>query len=528
MILRKYQQEAIDKLFEYWAYIGKRPIIVAPTGAGKSAIIAGFCQQTLQKWPDVRILIVTDSKEIISQNEQELKRYWPEASTGIYSAGLNRRDTTGQIIFAGVQSIYNKMYDFCPAFSIICVDEAHSVSKESDTMYGEMIRTAMIANPGCGVWGATGTPYRLDSGLLHQGDGALFDGIAYDIDIVDLIDAGYLCPVVSKSAGMHIDLDNVRTTAGEFNAADLEDAAIYIVKSAVKEIVTRGQDRRSWLVFAAGVDHARMIKNEFQTHGVAAEVVTGATPQQERESTVARFKSGNLKCLINVAVFTKGFNHPALDLIALMTATKSTAKYVQAVGRGMRTADGKADCLLLDFGENVVRHGPINLVRPKQKSGTGDGAPPTKTCPGCSSILAAAATLCPECEHEFPREIHHETTAYEGTVIARNDPFWVPVRSVEYSRHTKPGKPDSVKVSYLTTGGERYNMWLAIEHGGFASEQAFRWLSKIGSMATTVSEALCEALSGDWPKPKRIKCKQDGKFMRVLEEDYKENQAVLV
>jgi hypothetical protein len=92
--------------------------------------------------------------------------------------------------------------------------------------------------------------------------------------------------------------------------------------------------------------------------------------------------------------------------------------------------------------------------------------------------------------------------------------------AVEYSRHTKEGKPDSVKISYISRGGERYNTWLAIDHKGFAAEQALRWLAKIGSDATSVSEALEEALSGRWPFPRRIQCKQDGKWCRVIGEDY--------
>lgn len=524
MQLRPYQQESIDKLYTYWTYRGKRPVVVAPMGAGKSAIIAGFCEQTLKQWPDTRILIVTDSKEIVSQNEKELKRYWPEAPTGIYSAGLNRRDTEAQIIFAGVQSIYNKMYDFFPAFSIICIDEAHAVSRESDTMYGELIKSATLANPGVGIWGTTGTPYRLDQGILWEGKNAIFDGCAHEIKIRYLIDNGFLCPIISKGGIKNIDLTNVHTVAGEYNQSELACAADdpEIIRSAVDEILMYGSDRKSWMVFCAGVNHAHNVLSEIQSRGINADIVTGDMQTKDRDEVIRKFKAGEIRAIVNVNVLTKGVNVPECDLVVLLTATKSTAKYAQMAGRGLRTFPGKENCLLLDMGNNVIEHGQLDNLSPK-KVGNG-GAPPLKQCPSCQALLYASARECNQCGYAYPEQEtlpNHGTQAFDGAVLTDQiEPFWANVQAVEYSRHTKEGKPDSVKVSYLTQGGERYNNWLCVEHGGFAAQQAFKWLSKIGSDATSVSEALEEALSGRWPMPRRIQCKQDGKWCRVIGEDY--------
>lgn len=519
MQLRPYQQTAIDALWHYWKYRGKAPIICAPTGSGKSLLIAEICRKVLTDHPGTRIIQVTDSRELIEQNCKEFLKYYPEASTGIYSAGLGKKQKHADVTFAGIQSVYKHVYDFDPAIDLVIVDEAHTIPKESATRYGEFLKAIRIANPNAAFVGLTATPYRLDSGLLHHGEGALFDGIAYDISINTLIHGGYLVPVISKGGIKNIDLSQVKTTAGEYNLGDLACAADdpALVEAACEEIKKYGADRRSWLIFAAGVDHAYHI----QSFIPGSEVVTGDMNTKARDKIINKFRAGEIKCLINIGVLVKGFNAPCVDLIALMTATKSTSKYVQMVGRGTRTCEGKENCLLLDYGFNVQEHGPIDAVNPKTK---GTGTAPMKQCPSCQALLYASARECNQCGYAYPEQEtlpNHGTKAFDGAVLTDQiEPFWVNVQAVEYSRHIKEGKPDSVKISYISRGGERYNMWLALDHGGFAAQQAFKWLNKIGSDATSVNEALEEALCGKWPMPRRIQCKQDGKFCRIIEEDY--------
>ena len=519
MQLRSYQQAAIDALWHYWKYRGKAPLVVAPTGSGKSLLIAEICRKVLTDHPGTRIIQVTDSKELIEQNCKEFLKYYPEASTGIYSAGLGKKQRHADVTFAGIQSVYKHVYDFDPAIDLVIIDECHMIPKESDTRYGEFLKAVRIANPSAAFVGLTATPFRLDSGMLHQGEGALFDGIAYDININTLIKEGYLVPVISKGGVKNIDLSQVKTTSGEYNLGDLACAADdpALVEAACEEIKRYGADRKSWLIFAAGVDHAYHIQSLIP----GSEVVIGEMNQKARDTIINQFRDGKIKCLINVNVLTKGFNAPCVDLIALMTATKSTSKYVQMCGRGTRTCQGKENCLLLDYGFNVQEHGPIDAVNPKTK---GTGQAPMKQCPSCQALLYASARECTQCGYAYPEQEtlpNHGTQAFDGAVLTDQiEPFWVNVQAVEYSRHTKEGKPDSMKISYITKGGERYNTWLAVDHGGFAAEQALRWLAKIGSDATSVSEALEEALSGRWPMPRRIQCKQDGKWCRVVNEDY--------
>jgi len=180
MELRPYQQESIDSLYTHFGKFDGNPLIVLPTGTGKSVVIAKFLQGAIEAWPDTRIVMVTHVKELIAQNFQTLIRNWPEAPAGIYSAGLNRRDIHSQIVCAGIQSIYKRAYEL-QGVDLILVDEAHLIPRSSDTMYGQFLREVKEINPDVKVIGFTATPYRMDSGMLHTGKDHLFDAIAYEI-----------------------------------------------------------------------------------------------------------------------------------------------------------------------------------------------------------------------------------------------------------------------------------------------------------------------------------------------------------
>ena len=216
--------------------------------------------------------------------------------------------------------------------------------------------------------GFTATPYRLDSGMLHEGKGALFTDIAYEVSVRQLIDDGYLCPLVSKAAETKLDVSGVGSRGGEFIPGQLQAAVDLpeITEAAIDEVVRLGADRRSWLAFCAGVEHATHVAEAIRARGFTAATIFGDTPKPERDRIIAAFKRGEIRALASMGVLTTGFNAPGVDLIAMLRPTKSTGLYVQMAGRGTRLAPGKADCLVLDFAGNVARHGPIDAVKPKR------------------------------------------------------------------------------------------------------------------------------------------------------------------
>ena len=521
--LRPYQREAIDALYDYWATgRGEHPLIVAPTGSGKTAIIAQIIKDAMS-YPGTRVLLLTHVKELLEQGADGLLRMYPEADFGFYSAGIGQKRLDKPITFAGIQSVWKMAYEMVPPPDLVLIDEAHMLPKNAETRYARFIYDLQQCNPKVKIVGLTATPYRLDSGMLHEGNGALFDGIAYDIPVGKLMDEGYLSPVISKGGLKQIDLTNVKKRGGEFVEHDLAVAASdpELVRATCEEIVTLGADRKSWLLFASGVEHAHMLANEIATHGHSAEVITGADGNKERAAKISRFRSGETRALVNCNVLTTGFDVPTVDLVAIVRATASTGLYVQIVGRGTRLAGGKENCLILDYGQNVERHGFIDQVKPKKQGGGGDGEAPAKQCPQCQTMLATAIRQCPECGHEFPKpELNHGHKAHSGAMLSTQvKAEWVDVLSASYQRWPgKNGKPDTLRVTY-ECGLTFISEWLCPDHGGYAASRYQARLPALGGSALTLADALDECVT--WNVPSRIKVMPEGKFTRIVQLDYK-------
>ena len=522
--LRDYQKESVDGLYNYWASkAGDNPLVVAPTGSGKTAILAQVIKDAMS-YPDTRVLVVTHVKELLEQGASGLLKLYPEADFGIYSAGLKQKVLNKPITFAGIQSVWERAYDMVPAPDLVLIDEAHLLPKNTETRYNRFIADLKICNPEIKVVGLTATPYRLDTGYLHKGKGAIFDGIAHDIPVSMLMDQGYLSPVISKGGIKQIDLTGVGKRGGEFIESELATAASdpELVESTVKEIVKLASDRKSWLVFSSGVNHAHLLADEFERHDINVGVVTGTDSSAVREKTIADFKSGELQCLINVNVLTTGFDHPGVDCVCLVRATASCGLYIQMIGRGTRVSEGKENCLILDYGSNVERHGFIDQVKPKDKMSGGNGEAPVKQCESCQTIIHIAAKICPECGFEFPAPLlNHGSSSYSGAMLSSQVVAeWMDVDEVLYSRHQKEGKPDSIKVTYYS-GMLSVSEWLCPDHGGYAASKYRERKSMLNAYADTTSEALDE--SHFWRKPSRVMVKPSShnpKYKEITKFDY--------
>jgi DNA repair protein RadD len=517
MKLRAYQRAAIDAIYGYFAEKAGHPIVVIPTAGGKSLVMAAFIREVLEQWPDQRILIVTHVRELISQNFAELLRLWPEAPAGIYSAGLGKRDLGARILFAGIQSIHRKAYGVQQA-DLVLVDEAHLIPRTADTMYRRFLEDLTVISPHLKIIGLTATPYRLDSGMLHRGEDALFTDIAFEVSVRELIDQGYLSPLVSKSGATQLDVKGVGTRGGEFIQSQLQAAVDRddVTRAAIDEVVAYGAERRSWLAFCSGVDHAGHVAQAIRERGISCATIFGHTPKAERDRTIAAFKRGEIRALASMGVLTTGFNAPSVDLIAMLRPTKSAGLYVQMAGRGTRLAPGKTDCLVLDFAGNVARHGPIDAVNPHEPA-AGGGGPPVKTCPDCRSILPAATRICPDCGHVFPPpEPRIEATASTLQIMTLGKPQWLPVSGVDYARHEKPGRPPSLRVDYRC-GLVLHREWVCLEHGGFPREKAVAWWRQRGPglpVPATVTDALAQAER--LRVPAAIAVRPSGRFTEVV------------
>lgn len=517
--LRDYQRAALDALYDYWDKGGGSPLLVLPTGAGKSACIAVLMQELIANYPDIRILCVTHVRELLTQNYKELIGIWPFAPAGLYSAGLGQSDAHAQIVFGGVQTIANKTKRI-GHIDLVLVDEAHLVPRKSETQYGKLFAGLRAINPDMRIAGLTATPFRLGEGMLTDGDGAMFDDIAFEKPVSELIDDGYLCRPVSKGMETAYDLDGVGRVGGDYNQGKLQAAVDKeaVTRSAIDEVVRYGFNRKSWLLFCAGVDHAYHMRDEIRSRGISCETVAGETPTTERDRILADFKAGRIRAVTNNSVLTTGFNHPGVDLLALCRPTLSTSLYVQMIGRGLRNAPGKENCLVLDFAGCVRKHGPIDAVRIKEP-GKGEGEAPVKQCPQCESLVHASAKTCPDCGHEFPpsEEPKHAAQADITPVLSTAPPVWHAVTGRTFREHPpKPGKPPSVKVTYML-GLHAQNEWVCPEHQGYAGAKSQRYWSTHGGerpFPKTVAEFLDRA--GELRATAEIQLKPDGKYQSVV------------
>jgi DNA repair protein RadD len=506
---RYYQAGANAAVWKYLCEDSGNPLVILPTGAGKSLVIALLIEQA-RKF-DGRVIVLQHRKELIEQNAAELRELMPGVDVGIYSAGLKSRQTSHDVLMAGIQSIYKKAADIGERH-LILIDEAHLVSQDDESMYGQFLAEVRVLNSRCRVAGLTATPFRTGEGPLC-GRAKLFQRAVYEAFTGDLIEQGFLCPITNKPADAEVDTQDIKTRGGEFIESDMQSVFGMVdnVKAACLETVAKCHDRKSILVFTSGVKHAEDVVRilEEQT-GERVGLVTGETLAIERAGILTDFKNQDLRWLVNCDVLTTGFNAKSVDAIAIMRATMSPGLFAQIVGRGLRLHPSKTNCLILDFGENIKRHGSIddrNFGRAsEEKRGQAARAAALngrgKPCPACGLDVASNAREC-ECGFIFP--VNHQGTADGSSQLIGQTPpeVWMVV-SASWCKHTKrhdPDAPPTLRIDYEcrpvdSEGGlmtTKVSEWVCFEHEGFAHMKAIGWWQN--RSAAPVPETVVEAVS---------------------------------
>jgi DNA repair protein RadD len=524
MMLREYQTRTIDQLYA-WFEAGNKgnPCLVLPTGAGKSHIIAALCKDALQSWPETRILMLTHVKELIAQNAEKMRQHWPNAPMGIYSAGLRRKEMGEPITFAGIQSVRTKAKQI-GHIDIAIIDECHLVAHKDEGGYRTLLADLTAINPNLRIVGLTASPYRLGHGYITDKP-AIFDDLIEPVSIEELIYKGYLSTLRSKLTTTKLEVDGVHKRGGEYIESELQAAVDTHDKNArvVAEIIKLGTGRKSWLVFCAGVDHARHVCEALTAQGIVAECVTGDTPSHERDRILTEFKAGRIKALTNANVLTTGFDAPGIDLVAMLRPTMSPGLYVQMAGRGLRIADGKTDCLVLDFAGVVEQHGPITAVKPPPRKGDKVGEAPVKVCDHCQEICHLSVKVCPACGEAFPEperpalKLHnHDIMGLEGVDME--------VSAWTWRKHiSRASGKEMLSVSYY--GGlsdPPVTEYLAVTHDGYAGEKSRRLLADLAHKAGVELDygsadlhELAQTMTAGVP-PSSIEFKKEGKFFTII------------
>ncbi|MGR2737906.1 DEAD/DEAH box helicase [Billgrantia sp. Q4P2] len=388
--LRPYQQEAVRRVVSHFRASDEPAVVVLPTGSGKSLVIA-----ELARLARGRVLVLAHVRELVEQNHAKYLAYGLEAD--IFSAGLGRKESARQVVFGSVQSVVRNLERFDPAsqgqanFTLLVIDECHRVSPEKDASYRRVIERLRHANPRLKVLGLTATPYRLGQGFIyhrhHHGmvrgdEDCFFRDCVFEQPLRLMVKQGYLAPPRRIDAAVErYDFSALAPGAnGLFREEELNRVAAgnRATPGIVAEIVERAAKRRGVMLFAASVAHAEEILGYLPA--AEAALITGETPSRERERIIAAFKAQELKYLVNVAVLTTGFDAPHVDLIAILRPTESVSLYQQIVGRGLRLAPGKSDCLILDYAGN-----PWDLYAPEVGSPrpASDTEPVQVECPAC-------------------------------------------------------------------------------------------------------------------------------------------------
>ncbi|MGQ7273990.1 DEAD/DEAH box helicase [Marinobacter sp. V034] len=389
--LRPYQQEAVDATLNHFRKSDDSAVIVLPTGAGKSLVIAELARLARRK-----ILVLTHVKELVEQNHAKYESYGLTA--GIFSAGLKQKENRYQVTFASVQSVSANLDQFRDEYSLLIIDECHRVSEDDSSQYQRIIELLKQQNDALKVLGLTATPYRLAMGWIYryhyrgfvrgrseggEEQAKPFQYCIYELPLSYMINRGYLTkPELVDAAVAQYDFSVLsQNRFGEYAEKDVNKLLSKhkrVTRAIIEQVMELAVERQAVMIFAATVDHAREITGYLPEHQTA--LITGATVQNERDLLIQRFKQRQLKYLVNVSVLTTGFDAPHVDCIAILRPTQSVSLYQQIVGRGLRLDEGKQTCLVIDYAGNRV-----NLYHPEvgEKKPNPDSEPVQVFCPGC-------------------------------------------------------------------------------------------------------------------------------------------------
>lgn len=426
-ILRKYQQISIDNVRMAFRSGRRRPLLVLPTGGGKTVCFSHITAGAASKGN--RVMILVHRQELLNQCSRALE------SLGVPHGAISAQrtaDPTHLVQIASVQTLVRR-FDRVQAPDLIIADEAHHAVAGS---WAKVI----AQYPQARVLGVTATPCRLDGSNL----GDVFDELIVGPQVSELMAEGYLCPV-SYYAPSTVDLAGVHTVAGDYNRKELNERVDRptITGDAISHY-RKLADGLPCVVFCASVAHAENVCGQYVAAGYRARVLEGSMPDADRAAAVDDLASGRISHLVTVDIVSEGFDLPVVTVCQMLRATQSLGLYLQQLGRVLRTHPGKQKAIVLDHVGNVLRHGFAEDVREWSLEGSmrsnrkgGDNGPKYRQCPQCYAVHAPAPQ-CPQCgathaiEDRTPEQVageleelkaseHREARREQGRAQTLND-----------------------------------------------------------------------------------------------------------
>jgi DNA repair protein RadD len=497
LTLRDYQQSASDAMIRELAN-GKNPLCVLPTGSGKSLVLSDVIRRV---YPD-QVLVLSHVKELLQQDADKLARMAPDIPQAFFVAGLGEKNAKAPVVFGSVQSVYRNLNLFTTRRALVAVDEAHLCPRKADAMYGAIF-SHFAASPRGGF---TATPSRMDSGSLVDGDNAWFDSIAIDVPVKELIERGFLVPLSGVIEQQQADLAGVQKSMGDFAQGQAEQAVIRTLSlpEAVGSMKKHAAGRKSWLVFAAGIEHAEKVLAELRAQGVRSEMITSENSGEDRQRILDEFRAGEFQALVNVGVLTTGFDAPRTDCIVSLRPTQSKVLWQQMLGRGMRLFDQKHNCLLLDYVGNLDRMGGVDVVESIKDFRNGEDL--EQLSPRTGKGKRRKGPIDPELYEVSATDPMMTGQSFDALV---NKMSFFTVNSKRY-----PGKKMLVACYDIQDQFGRAlsaRSFVCIEYEGGARYHALRWFSKRGIAKDKAPSSAETALlyARALPKPTEVTARYD-------------------
>lgn len=378
--LRWYQKEAVDEIVKSWKR-GEVPYTNCCPGSGKSLMLAELSERCLKQGG--RVIQLVPKLEHVNQNYREMFNHSDHKNDiGICCSKLQKFQTSRKCVIATASSFLRRRAT-SGAFNVCLIDEVHNVPNDLDSGYRKIITSLLRQNPRMLIAGVSGTPYRMSQGMMHEScikGPALFTHQVYETPIPKMIEEGFLCHIESISGDVEIDVTGLKMSGQDYDTSAMAVKFEQICEDAVKDTKLKIDlyDIQTGIIFVSNVSNAEHVKKLWGNDEIR--VLHGGVTDSERKSIIKWLETGSgRRFVVNPNILTEGYDFPQLDLVVLMRATASLRLYVQMTTRAIRAHSDKIRGYILDFGQNISRHGPIDAtIPPKGKKKKGDA--PSKPC----------------------------------------------------------------------------------------------------------------------------------------------------
>lgn len=410
MILRDYQEQAVIDIRSLIARGSKSPLYVLPTGGGKSAIICKIIQAAVDRGSEV--FFIAPRRQLVYQISEDL--HTMSVRHGVMMSGINY-SFTPQVMVSSLDTLFSRLASVFKKPKLIIIDESH-------TVLGKKIKAILDKYPGVMVIGFTATPARSDG----RGLGELYDDIIIGPSMKELIERGYLVPCRYFTTPGKIDLEGIQITAGDYNQKQLDKRmnTDVLIGDIIDNWKRLASDRRT-VVFAVKRTHAMSIQERFNEAGVVCDYIDGNTPNDERKKILKRIESGESQVLSSVDVLSYGWNSPAVSCGIVARPTKSIARYLQMIGRIVRSYPGKEYAIVLDHANVVSELGFVDDDQPwtldskvkiqelKESNNPEKAEPDSMVCPHCKRVQKPSPR-CINCDADLGKKYAEEIEEFKA------------------------------------------------------------------------------------------------------------------